>query len=182
MNQMIVIKNKAKNEVMDAIGFWSGKSLVRAISILSGVVSSISEACRNGSVEFNELALLSKPKANKYKVFEAMIGRGQSCLIGMKRRINLEKLQVLTGLAALFVLPPHSGMYKTSCRLLGINRNSNYVARGLENRAACDKFLELTGDIETNEVVVCRDGFGKLVSESEDLLTISLEPWQFEKT
>ena len=31
-------------------------------------------------------------------------------------------------------------------------------------------------------MVVCRDGFGKLVSESEDSLTISLEPWQFEKT
>ena len=73
-------------------------------------------------------------------------------------------------------------MYKTSCRLLGLNRKSNYVARGLENRAAYDKFIELTGDIETNEMVVCRDGFGKLVSESEDSLTISLEPWQFEKT
>ena len=128
---------------------------------MSDVVSSTLEACRNGSVEFDELALLSKHKANNYKVFEAMIGRGQSCLKGMKRRINLKKLQVLTGLAALFVLPPQSGMYKTSCRLLGINRSSNYTARALENRAAYDKFLELTGDIETNEMVVCRDGFGK---------------------
>ena len=83
---------------------------------------------------------------------------------------------------ALFVLPPNIGMFKTSFGLLGLNHQSNYVARGLENRAAYDKFIELAGDIETNKMVVCRDGFGKLVSESEDSLTISLEPWQFEKT
>ena len=159
-----------------------GEIHIRATSILDGVVSSIQAAIRNASVEFDALSIVSKHKANQYKVFEAMIGRDQSCLKGMKRWINLEKLQVLTGLAALFVLPPHSGMHQTLCGLLGVNHKSNYVARGLENRAAYNKFLELTGDIETNEMVVCRDGFGKLVSESEDLLTISLELWQFEKT
>ena len=91
---------------MDAIAFWSGKSLLRVISILSGVSSRISEACQNGYVEFDDLALVSRHKTNKYKVFEAIIGRGKRCIEGIKRWINLEKLQVLMDITALFVLPP----------------------------------------------------------------------------
>ena len=73
-------------------------------------------------------------------------------------------------------------MCQALCWLPGINCKSNHTARGLENRAVYAKLLKLMGGIVTNEMVVCRDGFGKLVSESEDLLTISLELWQFEKT
>ena len=84
----------------------------------------------------------------------------------MKHRITKEKLQIITGVVALFVLPQDDTVsYDSPCKLIGINQQGNYTAHGLENRAAYDKYLHLTGDIVTGEMVLCRYGFGELTSE-----------------
>ena len=72
-------------------------------------------------------------------------------------------------------------MYEASCNLLGINRQANYAARGLENRAAFEKFLKINGDIVPGEMVIFRAGFGTLLEEYEESITICLEPWKCEK-
>ena len=78
---------------------------------------------------------------------------------------------------ALFILPQDdSGSYASSCKLLGINQQGNYTARGLNNVAAYDKYLQLTGDIVTGDMALCRYFFGKLTSESKQSITITLEP------
>ncbi len=87
-----------------------------------------------------------------------MLERATSCIAVMKRRINKEKLQILTGVAALFILPKSSGMFASSCKLLRLNSKSKYVLNGLENRLAYDNFLKLDGNIQVGEMVVCRDG------------------------
>ena len=99
----------------------------------------------------------------------------------MKRRISKEKLQLLTGVTVIFVLPQDSGMQHASMKLIGINPRASYAARGIENRAAYENFLKLSGDIALGEMVLCRAGFGKLISDTEDSLTVSLEPWKYEK-
>ena len=94
----------------------------------------------------------------------------------MKRRLNKEKLQLLTSVVAIVVLPNVSGIQRASLDMLGINSNSNYVARGVENRKCYEHFLKLAGNLVTGEMVVCRDVFGNLISASEESVTICRNP------
>ena len=95
--------------------------------------------------------------------------------------MNNEKLQLLTGVVAMFVLPNVSGMQRALVDMLGINSKSNYVAPGVENRKCYEYFLELTGDLVADEMVVCCDGFGKLISASEESVTSCLNPWKYDR-
>ena len=70
-----------------------------------------------------------------------MIKRAPTGIFGLKHLINTEKLHILTGIAALFVLLQDNGLYQSLCKLLGVNHQANYAARCLENRAVYDKHL-----------------------------------------
>eukprot|EP00957_Ditylum_brightwellii_P112526 8578313-Ditylum_brightwellii.AAC.1 len=64
-----------------------------------------------------------------------MMMRATPCMKGMRKRITKEKLQLLTGIAALFLPKKTDKMHMPSCQLLGLNTRSKYVSIGLENRA-----------------------------------------------
>ena len=66
-------------------------------------------------------------------------------------------------------------------KLLVVNRKGNYTAHGLENRAAYDKYLQRNGDIVPGEIVLCRDIIRKLTTESEQSITITIDPWKYER-
>ena len=107
--------------------------------------------------------------------------RGKSGIAGEKRRIIKEKPNLFTGVAALFILPQDSGMYGASCSLLGINRQANYAVRGLENRAAFEKFLNINRGFVPGDMVICRAGSGTLLEKPEESIKIYLKPRKFEK-
>ena len=71
---------------------------------------------------------------------DAMIKIAHTGIAGMKSWISKEKLQIIAGVVTLFVLPQDdSGSYASLCECLGVNRQVNYTARGLENKSAYDK-------------------------------------------
>ena len=111
--------------------------------------------------EIYVISFISTKKEEQLVVLDAMIKIAHTGISGMKRKISKEKLQIFTGVVVLFVLQKDdSGSYAPSWTLLGVNRQGNYTARGLENRAAYDKHVQLTGDIVPGEMVPCRYGFG----------------------
>ena len=166
---------------MQALEFWSGKSLAKAIDILQHITPKLKKASASVGVEFDEYAIMSKKKAKEHKVFGGMIKRAQTCIAGMRRRICKEKLQILTGVVALFVLPKESNMFGPSCKLLGLNPKAKYMKCGLDNRSEFDNFLKLTRDIVPGEMVLCRDGFGELKEKTNQSMTICLESWKFDQ-
>ena len=65
-------------------------------------------------------------------MLDAMIKRSHTGISGMKRKISKEKLQILTGVVVLFVLPQDDrGSYVSSWKFLGINQQGNYNGNGL---------------------------------------------------
>ena len=56
-------KYRAKKEVMQALEFWSGKSITRAVCILTDIISKVRKLCRRVRVELDEYALVSDKKA-----------------------------------------------------------------------------------------------------------------------
>ena len=56
-------KYRAKKEVIQALGFWSGKSITRAVCILTNIISKFHKSCRRVCVELDEYALVSDKKA-----------------------------------------------------------------------------------------------------------------------
>ena len=75
-----------------------------------------------------------------------MIKIAHTGIAGTNRRISKEKLHILTGVVVLLVLPhDDNGSYASSWRFIGVNRQENYTARGLENITAYEKYLQLTG-------------------------------------
>ena len=108
-------KCRAWKEVMQALEFWSGKALVKAIGILQHITPKLKKASASIGVEFDEYAIMSKKKAKEHKVFSGMIERAKTCIAGMRRHISKENLQILTGVVALFVLPKRSNMFCPSC-------------------------------------------------------------------
>ena len=63
-------KYREKKELMQALGFWSGKSITRAVCILTDIISKFSKSCRRVSVELDEYALVSSKKAKEHKLLE----------------------------------------------------------------------------------------------------------------
>ena len=119
---------------------------------------------------------------HSHKLYKGMMERAKECISGMKRRISKDKLNILTSVVALFVLPKKSSMLKSSCRLLCLNHKAKYTKCGFENRTAFDKFMKLKGVISIGETVICRDGFGELKSRTDTSITVCLEPcWQYDR-
>ena len=56
-------KYRAKKEVMQALEFLSGKSITRAVYILTDIISKFRKSCRNVRVELDEYALVSAKKS-----------------------------------------------------------------------------------------------------------------------
>ena len=90
-----------------------------------------------------------------------MLLRGQSCIAGMKRQMNNEKIQLVTGVLAIFVLPNTSCMYRASLDILSIN------AENLK----CYKLVYI------GKMVVCCDSFGNCISASEESVILCLDQW-----
>ena len=63
------------------------------------------------AIECLVCGLISKHEFNEHNICGAMFAHGRHCIAWMKSRINDKKtLQMLTGVAALFVLPSISRM------------------------------------------------------------------------
>ena len=165
--------------MIQALDLWSGTSVTRAVNVLRYILSKIIDTCNKSSMTFDEYCFISPKKAKHLVVLDPMIKRAHTGIVGMKHRIIKKKLHILTGVVTLFVLPQdYSGSYDSSCKFIGVNRQGNYTAHDLENRAVYDKYLQLTEDIVPGDMVLCRDGFGELTSESKKSITIILEPWK----
>ena len=63
------------------------------------------DKCNQLSLPFDEYCFLSPKKAKQLVMLDAMIKRSHTGISGMKRKISKEKLQILTGVVVLFVLP-----------------------------------------------------------------------------
>ena len=61
-------KYRVKKEVMQALEFWSGKSITRAVCILTNIISKFHKSCRRVCVELDEYALVSAKKENEHKL------------------------------------------------------------------------------------------------------------------
>ena len=172
---------RARSAVLGALELASGKSSTKAADVFYYAATKLKEASVKAKIDFDECSILGKQAMYNHKLYSGMMERAKECIGGMKRRINKEKLSILTSVVALFVLPKDTGMVVSSCKVLGLNHKAKYTKCGFTNRNAFEKFMKLNGNIEVAEMVVCRDGFGQLKEITASSTTICLEPWQYER-
>ena len=165
---------------MQALALWSGTSVTRVVNVLRYIIYKLRDTCNQSSLPFEECCFLLPRKSKQLVVLDATIKRSHTGIAGMKRRISKEKLNIFTVLVSLFVLSQDDDRsYALSCKFLGVNRQGNYTACGLDNISVYDKYLQITGDIVPGEIILCRNGFGELTSEYEQSITITLKPWKY---
>ena len=118
---------RERNAAMQALDLWLGTFVTRAVNVLRYIISKQRDTCNQSSLLFDEYCFLSPKIVKQIVVLYAMIKRAHTRIAGtgisgMKRRISKEKLQILTGVVALLVLPQDdSGSYASLCKLLGVN-------------------------------------------------------------
>ncbi len=118
-----------------------------------------------------------------------MFGWASTCVLGVVNGIkgtnqSSQWMQILTAISALFIPPPNKLSLRISCDLLGLNHQSKYTKKGLDNWVAYDKYLMLNGDVDVGEMVRCQDGEGvlKTINLKDDSITITLHPWECDVT
>ena len=172
----------AIKQVIRELKYRSGKSVAKVYIILSRVIAKLNKEISRSGIEFNESMVLSKRNQKRTKTMNAIIDSTKTCVKSMMRRITKDKLELLTGVAAICLPRTEHKLMEPACNILGFNRCSSYVRIAMENRAAFDTFLSLSGDINVGEKVLCRAGIGKLVSITNTSCTVALEPWNNEIT
>jgi hypothetical protein len=140
--------------------------------VLSYLVSKLKR-----STYFDENSILTEEGRKNNLAMAKMFHHASTCIEnlkgeGMSGSQSKQAAQLLTGIAGLFI-PPDIISLKRACELLGLNRNSKYVATGMENREAIDTYFSL-------EEVKYHGGYGTLEREDtdNDFIVISLHPWK----
>ena len=97
---------------MQALALWLGTSVTSAVNLLRSIISKLRDTCNQSSLTFEKYCFLSPKKAKQLVVLYAMIKISHTCISGMKQRNSEEKLQIITGVVAFFVIPKDdSGSY-----------------------------------------------------------------------
>lgn len=151
-------KSRAKILVLDELERRSGKQLLKAEEILSGIISELS--CEHG---LDEAAIWSSHTKGRMQAMEASISSASKLISGMSRNFNSSTARILTAVSAVLAPQPDGdGCVSVSrrqfCEMLGINRNSKYVELGFENRKLFNEYLKLEeGPVAIGEEVSCCD-------------------------
>ena len=111
----------ARGAVINVLERQSKKCIACAVDILNHAVKWLKKTCSQAKLRFNELSIISERKSKELKLFKAMIGQARDCIKGMKCRFNKDKMQLLTDIVALFILPKSNSMFKSLYKLLLLN-------------------------------------------------------------
>ena len=175
-------KSRAKTSVLKSLEKSSGKSTMRAQSILSGVMSDLKK-----EPDFNENEVISDENKGKIDYVETIIEHASKAVKSLKGKggtITTAAARCLTGFSAISIPQEEkkSDDDKASYRnrfmkAIGLNPRSKYVEEGLKNRVAFDQVMARRGqDIQSGEKIACRAGIGIFRSRQNGKLTITLLP------
>jgi hypothetical protein len=126
-------KSRAIKRVKDALFLATKKSTAKAMIVLSDLVSNLTR-----SPHFAVNDILTEERRRKYAAMLTMFGRASTCVLGVVNGIkgtnqSSQWMQILTAISALFIPPPNKLSLRISCDLLGLNRQSKYTKKGLDN-------------------------------------------------
>ena len=100
---------------MQALILWSGTSFTRAVNLLRYIISKMRDTFNQSRLPFDIYFFLLPKKSKELVMLDYMIKRYHTGISGMKRRTNKEKIQIITAVVALFILPQDdSGSYASS--------------------------------------------------------------------
>lgn len=108
----------ARKKVYNELLVQCEKSTVRAVEILTHVLSKIRiEAGKDGH-PFDESAALPRSKRKEVTAMSRMMSRASSCVAGMKGRISKDKMGQLTCLGAILLPEKNDPSFRLCCKLL----------------------------------------------------------------
>ena len=179
-------KRRAMNSIVTSLEVSSSKNLTRAESVLSNVISELSE--KHGLDE--HVVTPNTSSSWSQDIFDA----ASKGIRFLSKSASKSSLRLLTGIIAILV--PVSVLQRLTnakekldraanvmtkkqfCEMLGINRQAKYLESAFANRLEVNKFMSLSGDIAIGDRIICRGGSGELVDTAENgSVTVKLLPW-----
>ena len=171
----------AKRAVLNELEKRSGKEIMKAVSILSSILTNLVER------GLNELDILSKDTKEKFNVLGSMIDNAIQAIRGLKKNCNKHNARVLTGFCA--IMAPASNDNELSmrrfCDLFELGRQSKYVELGLANRKMYNEYLSKTDSpLVVGDRVSCKgSNDGTIIIIGNDCgVTVQLHPMETVKT
>ena len=130
--------------------------MTKVQSVSSSIISDLTI-----KTDFNETYVLSEFIQRRLVTIEATITSAQKVLSRMTKSINVASAKVLTAVTAV-LLPSicfgaNTDVTKVNfCCLIGLNRNSKYFEKAVDNRKKYEALLSLEGNIVVDKKASCQ--------------------------